>query len=196
MPVRVLAGLLALFTLLFASRNFVLLNDDILPQKTVEKINEIGSELHQKTGVSLYLAAVEKMPTKRIREFEEQIARDLEPPFILLTFARDDHKVDILNSPDTDELFDREQVLSPFPWSGSIIPLLESHSKNQKAAIEAALLNGYADIAEQVAAAKGVELKSGLGNTNRNIYLGLRILFYAILALILFNYLYRRFAKR
>ncbi len=196
MPARVLAGLLALFSLLFAAESFVLYNDDILPQKTVDKIDEIGGELRQKTGVSLYLAAVKKMPTQKIKDFEAQIARDLEPPFILLTFSRDDHKVDIVNSPDTDALFDKEQVLSPFPWSGSIIPLLESHSKNQKAAIEAALLNGYADIAEQVAAAKGVELKSGLGNTNRNIYLGLRILFYAILALIFINYLYRRFAKR
>jgi hypothetical protein len=196
MPARVLAGLLALITLLCAAQSFVLYNEGILPQKTVEKIDEIGGELRQKTGVSLYLAAVQKMPTQTIKEFEAQIARDLEPPYILLAFSRDDHKVDIINSPDTDALFDKEQVLSPFPWSGSIIPLLESHSKNQKAAIEAALLNGYADIAEQVAAAKGVELKSGLGNTNRNIYLGLRILFYAILAAIFFNYLYRRFAKR
>jgi len=172
------------------------MNEELLPQKTVAKIDEIGKELYQKTGVGLYLVAVRKMPTKRIREFEARIAKDLEPPYILLAFSRDDRKVDIFNSPDTSSLFDKEQVLSPFPWSGSIIPLLESHSKNPKAAIEAALLNGYADIAEQVAQAKGVELKSALGNTNRNIYLGLRILFYGILALIFFNYLYRRLKRR
>ena len=189
-------ALLLLSILLFAAQNFVLKNDNILPQKTVDKINEIGNELFEKTGVSLYLVATEKMPTEHIKEYEAKIAKDLKPPYILLTFALKDHKVDIVNSPDVSSRFDKEQVLSPFPWSGTIIPLLESHSKNPKAAVEAALLNGYADIAEQVAASYGVKLKSGIGSTNKNIYFGLRILFYGILALIFFNFIYRRYLKR
>jgi hypothetical protein len=196
---RLLKGafaLLLLFTPLIAAKNFILVNDDILPTKTVNKINEIGNELFEKTGVSLYLVATKKMPTKTIREYEMMVAKELKPPFILLAFALQDHKVDIYNSPDVASKFDKEQVLSPFPWSGTIIPLLESHSKNPKAAVEAALLNGYADIAEQVATSYGVKLKSGIGSTNKNIYFGLRILFYGILALIFFNFLYRRYIKR
>ncbi len=189
-------ALLLLATLLFAAQNFILKNDGILPQKTIQKINEIGNELYQKTGVALYLVAIEKMPTKRIREYEEHIAKNLKPPYILLTFALKDHKVDIVNSADVASRFDKEQVLSPFPWSGTIIPLLESHSKNPKAAVEAALLNGYADIAEQVASSFGVKLKSGIGNTNKNIYFGLRLLFYGILALIFINFIYRRYIKK
>ncbi len=181
---------------LFASSNFVLKNDSILPKKTVDKINQIGNELYIKTGVGLYLVAIKKMPTKRIKDYEAQIAQELKPPFVLLTFSLEDHKVDIFNSPDTTKLFDKEQVLSPFPWSGTIIPLLESHSKNPKAAIEAALLNGYADIAEQIAASKGIKLENALGSTNKNIYLILRIVFYGIIALIFINFIYRRYIKR
>ena len=188
---------LFLFSLsLFASQNFVLKNDSILPKKTVEKINQIGNELYAKTRIGLYLVAIKRMPTKRIKDYEAQIAKTLKPPFVLLTFSLEDHKVDIHNSPDTTNLFDKEQVLSPFPWSGTIIPLLESHSKNPKAAVEAALLNGYADIAEQIAASKGIKLKSALGSTNKNIYLLLRIVFYGIIALIFINFIYRRYIKR
>ena len=182
--------------LLLASQNFVLQNEGFLPKKTVDKINEIGNELFTKTRVALYLVAVKKMPTKKIVDYEQQLAKELKPPFILLVFSLKDHKVDIYNSPDVAKRFDKDQVLSPFPWSGTIIPLLESHSKNPQAAIEAALLNGYADIAEQVARSYGVKLKSGIGNTNKDIYLVLRILFYGMLALILFNFIYRRFLKK
>ena len=181
---------------LFASSNFVLKNEQILPEKTVRKINEIGNELAQKSGVKVYLAAVKKMPTKKIVEFEKELARNLRPPFVLLTIAVEDQKVDIYSSDDAAALFDKEEILSPLPWKGSIIPLLTSHSKDQHAAVEAALLNGYAEIAEQIAKAKGVTLKSAIGNTNRNIYYWLRILFYSIIVLILANMIYRRVIKR
>ena len=181
---------------LYASQNFVLKNENILPPKTVQKINEIGNELAQKTGVKVYLAAVKKMPTKKIVDFEKQIAKNLQPPFVLLTIAVEDKKVDIYHSSDTAGLFDKEEILSPLPWKGSIIPLLTSHSKDPHAAVEAALLNGYAEIAEQIADAKGVTLKSAIGNTNRNIYYWLRILFYSIIALIFINVIYRRVIKK
>ncbi|NPA63723.1 MAG: TPM domain-containing protein [Epsilonproteobacteria bacterium] len=188
---------LALFFIpLFAAENFIIKNEEILPQKTVQKINEIGNELAQKSGVRLYLAAVKKMPTKKIIDFEKRLAKGLEPPFVLLAIATEDQKVDIYSSKETSKLFDKEEILSPLPWKGSIIPLLTSHSKDQHAAVEAALLNGYAEIAEQIASSKGVSLKSAIGNTNRNIYYWLRILFYSIIALIFVNMIYRRVVQR
>ena len=185
-------ALIFFITSLWATQNFVLKNEDILPSKTINKINEIGSELFKKSGVRLYLVAVQKMPTKTIKEFEKKIAKNLTPPFILLTFALKDKKVDIISSKEAEKLFNKEEVLSPFPGTGSIIPLLTSHAKNFHAMVEAALLNGYADIAERVAKTKGIELKSGLGNVNRDIYRYIKWLFYGTLALIFANFLYRR----
>jgi len=191
---RALALLILFSSFLFATSSFVIRNDGVLPQKTIAKIDEIGSELAAKTGVKVYIAAVKNMQGKKIREFESQIATTLEPPYVLLTLSVEDKKVDIVQNPKN--LVDSERILSPLPWKGTIIPLLTAHFKNPHAAIEAALLNGYADIAEEVAAKKGVKLKSALGNTNRNIYYWIRVLFYSIIALILLNFIYRRFIKR
>ncbi len=189
-------ALLILPLIALASQNFVIKNDNLLPKKTVDKINEIGNELYKKSGVGVYVAVVEEMDTKRIRPFEERLASSLQSPYILLTLVRKAQKVDIVASPDAQNLIRKDEILSPLPWKGSIIPLLTAHFKDKKAAIEAAILNGYAEIAEEVADAKGVKLKSALGNVNRDIYYWLRILFYSILALILFNYIYRRFVKK
>ena len=191
---RAFALLFLFSSLIFAQ--IILKNDAILPQKTINKIEEIGKELRQKTGVSLYVAVVKKMDQKKIIDFEKRLAKDLKPPFILLALSVDDQKVDIYSSDDVKKRFNKEQILSPYPWEGSIIPILTAHFKNQKAAIEAAILNGYSEIAEQVAKSYGIKLKSAIGNTNRNIYYWLRILFYSIIALIFANFIYRRYIKR
>ncbi len=192
------ASALLLFILLscFASENFVIKNDDILPQKTVQKINEIGEELYRKTGVSVYVAVVKNMGGKKIVLFEKGIVSSLHGPYVLLTLSVDDKKVDIVSSKEVANRFDKEEILSPWPWKGSIIPLLTSHSKNPKAAIEAAILNGYSEIAEQIARSYGVKLNSAIGNTNREIYYWLRVVFYSILGLIFANFIYRRFIKQ
>lgn len=180
---------------LIASSHFILKNDNILPDKTIKKIDEIGNELFKKTGVKIYVAVVQKMPTKKIVDFEKSLAKSLQPPYVLLTLALKNKKVDIISSPDVAKRFDKEAILSPYAWKGSIIPILTAHFKNQKAAVEAAILNGYSEIAEEIAASFGVKLTSALGNTNRDIYYWLRIVFYSILLLIFINFIYRRFKK-
>jgi len=187
---------LLLFPFFLFSSPLILQNEGILPQKTIQKIEEIGKELYQKTKINLYLVAVNKMPTSTIVEFEKNITSTLTPPYALLTIAIKDHKVDIVSSKDVAPLFDKEEILSPLPWKGSIIPLLTSRSKDQKAAIEAALLNGYAEIAEQIASSKGVVLESGLGNTNKTIYFWLRVVFYSIILLIFLKLFYKKVVRR
>ena len=180
---------------LFASENFVIVNEEILPQKTVNKINEMGNELKEKIGVNLYLAAVKKSNKAKIKEYEKNLTKSLQKPYVLLTILLDSKKVDIVSSKEVENRFDKEQVLSPLPWKGTIIPLLTSHSKNQHAAIEAALLNGYADIADQLASSYHIKLASSIGSTNKNIYFYMKFLFYGTLLLIFLNFLYYKFIK-
>ena len=66
---RAFALLFLFSSLIFAQ--IILKNDAILPQKTINKIEEIGKELRQKTGVSLYVAVVKKMDQKKIIDFEK-----------------------------------------------------------------------------------------------------------------------------
>lgn len=181
---------------LIASSNFILKNDNLLPEKTIKKIDEIGNELYKKTGVKIYVAVVQEMPMKKIIDYEKNLTKNLQPPYVLLTLALKNKKVDIVSSPDVTKRFDKEAILSPYAWKGSIIPILTAHFKNPKAAVEAAILNGYSEIAEEIAASYGVKLKSALGNTNRDIYYWMRMLFYSILLLIFINFIYRRFKKR
>ncbi len=196
MTLRAFALLALLFSSVYATTNFVLINEGILPKKTVQKINAMGSEIYRKTGVHIYLVAVRKMPEKKIKDFEKELMKKLQSPYILLTFSLEDKKVDIVNSPQLQGKFDKEKILSPLPWSGAIIPLLTSHSKNKIAAVEAALLNGYAEIADEIASSYGIEFKESIGNVNKNIYTIMRALFYGIIALIALNFIYRRYIKK
>jgi hypothetical protein len=69
---------------------------------------------------------------------------------------------------------------------GSIIPLLPTRKKhlNDPKYTVAALLNGYGDIAYQIAQSKGVELDSWDGSTNRPF---IRLLEGIMLLIVLFG---------
>ncbi len=175
--------------------SLIIKNDGILPQKTVDKIEQMGSELKEKTGVNVYLAAVKNSNNKKIGDYEKEHSKALQKPFVLLTILLDSKKLDIVNSKELNNKFDKDQILSPMPWSGSILPLLTSHSKNPKAAVEAALLNGYADIVEQIADSYDVELKSSIGSQNKMVYDIIKFIFYGTVLLIFINFFYRKFKK-
>lgn len=113
----------------------------------------------------------------------------------MLTIAVNDKKIDIINSKELDNRYDKEQILSPWPWRGTILPLLTAKTKDPKANIEAALLNGYADIVEQVANSYNVKLDSALGNQNRIVFDILKILFYGIIVLFAIRFIMGRFKK-
>ncbi len=192
-------GLIAPILVIFLSSNlfanFIISSSEILPKKTTDKINQMGKELKEKTGISVYLVIIKDLNGSNIVEYEKNISKNLSKPFVLLSFAPKDKKIDIISSDKLKDKFDKEQILSPWPWSGSILPLLVSHSKNEKAKIEAALLNGYADIVEQLANSYGVKLKSGIGNQNRIVFDILKIIIYGIIGFIFFKLIYRRFKK-
>jgi len=175
--------------------SFILKNENILPKKTADKIEEMGSELQKKTGVGVYLIAVKDLNSTDIIEYEKNVSKNLKSPFILLTISLNDKKIDIINSKELDDKFDKEQILSPWPWSGSILPLLTAKSKNPKANVEAALLNGYADIVEQIASSYNVELKSAIGSQNKIVYEILKLFFYGMLFIIFVKFIYGRVKK-
>jgi len=60
-------------------------------------IEKLGSELYQKTGVSLRLIMLKKLPDNtNIVAYEKELIKDFNEPTILLTFSEIDLKVDIL----------------------------------------------------------------------------------------------------
>ena len=186
-----------------------------------KEVETMGKELYEKTGISLRLVMIKELPNKQtIVEYEKDLMKDFKEPTILLTFSEFDSKIDILASdPSLYKFFDRKQVLSPVAspiqaftmaifysdsfesfketasnYGGTIIPLIAGKAKKGevKGKYSGSMFNGYADITEQIANAKDVNLDSAVGNSNKYSILVLKIIFYGIIAIAIYMYIKRR----
>lgn len=176
-----------------ANASYVLINDGIISEKVSQKVESLGNELFLRTKVSVYVAIPQSLEKMDIKQFGESLSKELKEPFVLLTLAKNEQKVDIVNSKNLDSKFDKESTLSPFPWDGTIIPLLAVKKENDK--YNAAVLNGYADIVEQIAASYNVKLEGAIGSTNKDIYHYIKILIYGFLIFVILRYFYKRIRK-
>ena len=165
--------------------NFVINNDEILSQKVSVKLNEIGSELYAKSGINLAVGVYKDGELEAL--FKEQ---NLSSPYAFLLLIKDKKKVEIFADSNTSKLFNREQILSVNPESGTIIPILVS--KNGKDVYNAAILNGYADIAEQIASSLNLQLESSVGNSNKTTLNFLRFFIYGLVAFFIIVVFYKK----
>ena len=165
--------------------NFVVNNDEILSQKVSVKLNEIGSELYVKSGINLAVGVYKDGELEAL--FKEQ---NLISPYAFLLLIKDKKKVEIFTDANTSKLFNKEQILSVNPESGTIIPILVS--KNGKDVYNAAILNGYADIAEQIASSLNLQLESSVGNSNKTTLNFLRFFIYGLVAFFIIVIFYKK----
>jgi len=184
---------IALFILFISSLNakgLVICNDNnIVNPRAIKEIEKIGDELKQKSGISILLCVKKSINGEKIKSFEKRLVKKITYPYILLTLSKDDKKVDIITSQDTAKYIDINSILSPF--SGTIIPILTE--KKGKDKYSAAMLNGYADIADRVAKALGIKLKSSIGNTNRILINILRVIIYGSFLYFVVFYIKRKY---
>lgn len=169
----------AVFTLLlFLSSNlnaskFVLSDDGLIDPRTITKVNEIGNEAQSKLGVNIYVYAKanlglkEKISTqdkiKYIKEYESQITKTLVKPYVLLTMSIEDTHVNLIVSSKLKEVVDKNEILN-----GYVVPLLASKDKNTTySKASAAILNGYAAIADIIAESRNIELESSIGSSGK-----------------------------
>lgn len=186
-----------------------------------EEIEKIGSELYQKTGISLRVVMLKKLPSNtNMVEYEKKLIKDFSEPTVLLTFSEMDMKVDILaNDTSLYKFFDKKQVLSPVAspiqafivalfysenlssfkdiatnYGGTIIPLLAQKAKDDEllGKYSGAMFNGYADIAEQIAKSKSIVLENAVGDANQKSILFVKVLFYGVILYAIFLYIRRK----
>jgi len=178
-------------------------------------IDVLGSELYEKTGISLRLVMLKELPHGlNIVEYEKELVKEFSEPTILLTFSEMDSQVDILAYPSSlYKYFDKRQVLSPisspvqafviallnFDFSdmqsgGTILPLLSQKAKKGEVLgkYSGSMFNGYADIAEQVAASKGVVLENAVGSANQNSIFAVKVIFYGTVLVATLMYVRRK----
>jgi len=214
-----LRGLLALiFTSVFQTNLFAqyLYKDEVIFNPSFsESIETLGSELYEKTGISLKLLMLKELPKDMsIVNYEKELIQEFSEPTILLTFSEMDSKVDILASESSlYKYFDKKQVLSPISSpvqafviallnmdfsdmtsGGTILPLLAQKAKKGEVLgkYSGSMFNGYADIAEQVADTKNIVLENAVGNANKKSIFLVKIIFYGFLLYAIFMYIKRR----
>jgi len=216
-------GLYALIlTILFQTQlvaEFLYKDEVIFNPKFNKSVEKLGSELYEKTGISLRLLMLKELPKDTdIVSYERELIQTFNEPTILLTFSEMDSQVDILASDASlYKYFDKQQVLSPvsspvqafvialmnmdfsdMTSGGTILPLLAQKAKKGEVLgkYSGSMFNGYADIAEQIAASKGIELENAVGNANQNSIMVLKIIFYGIILIAIYMYIKRQLFYR
>lgn len=221
-------GLFALiFSLIFQTQllaEFLHKDDLINNPQFASDIEVLGSELYSKTGITLKLIMLKKLPddTGMIDYLNSMLSAYSEPT-ILLAFSEEEKRVDILaNDASLYKHFNKKQVLSPtasyaqaivmaiiFAKSideakelmsdvgGTILPLLGNETKgSQLGKYSAAMYNGYLDIAVQIADSKNVELEHGVSDSSQYPLLVVKVVFYSFLVYAIFLYITNTFRKR
>lgn len=223
---RGLAALTLVLSFLTSLHAEFLYKDDVVKNpKFTQQIESIGSELKAKTGISLYLVMLRDLDSNEsITDFEKRISAETNGSAVIMTFVELKKEVDILARPTSlYNDFNKGQVLSPnatfigavvssimFARSydevkelisnrgGTILPILAERAKGAEivSKYSVAMYNGYADVAEQIAASKGQTLSSSAGTGSQTFIDILRLIFYGIILYALFIYVRGRFFRK
>lgn len=167
-------ALLLFFMTHASAQNFILNGDNyIVDQRAQQKILEIANEVKTKTNTNIYLyvknsyGMAKQMPMNEkiqiINKTEEQLLNTLQKPYALLTISVEDVHVNLITSKKLESILDKNDILN-----GYVIPLLASKDKNQLyAKVSAAVLNGYAQIADEIAKSQNIKLESSIGSQGK-----------------------------
>ncbi|QEZ88425.1 hypothetical protein [Aliarcobacter cibarius] len=193
--------LLFLYTNSFA-QNYIITDDGLIDNRAKEKILQIGNEVKSKLGVNIYLYVKGTLgiepntPTKDkiqfIKSYEENIIKNLENPYVILTVSLEETHVNLYFSDSLKNIIDKNDILN-----GYVVPLLASKDKNTLASkISAASLNGYSAIADALANSKNIVLESNIGNEGKVSSTIWRVFVYFLVISGLLAYTYAVLKKR
>lgn len=182
--------LFLLLPLLILSAKTAYVNDDehIIITLASDKISQMSAEIYEKTGVLIVLNVLEKLPQgQTITTYGKNFVKDLNGSFVVVSFSTNDKQIDLIRSDDLKEVITADNILDEY-----IIPILVS--RNKKKTIEqkysAAILNGMAEIADEIAQYKKITLESSIGSESKNFYEGLVVIIKIMVLLTIFAFGY------
>ena len=137
--------LLFLYTNGFA-QNFIL-KDDLIDNRAKDKIVEIGNEVKTKTGVNIYVYSTSSFNLDKdistkdkidyIKNYELDILKNLETPYVIITISLEDTHVNLYYSDTLEKIIDKNEILDDY-----VVPLLASKDKNTVGSkVSASVLN-------------------------------------------------------
>jgi len=162
-----------------------LLRNDLLKIEAVELIDTMGLELQKKTGVNAYVIATnEHFPQGfNLVEYSKQYEIKMQKPFVLFIFApfaiitdKSDvrGRIGIIPSSNAVKaMYDYDEVRDA---SIDIIAMKDSNSQEDKFNI--GVLQSYSELADNIAASKGIKLENTIPNDMGNMITILRALVY------------------
>ncbi len=182
--------------------NYIINSDGLVDKRAQEKINQMGDELKSKLNVNVYLnvkqnlSLAKDLPLKekfsKIKTYEKQIISTLKKPYILLTMSVSDMYINILYSKDLENLVNKDEILD-----GYVVPLLASKDKNTLfSKVSAAVLNGYAAIADTLAQKRNIQLQTSIGNQGKISGTIWRVFMYSLIVISLLLYTYAVLRKK
>ena len=111
-----------------------------------------------------------------MKDYEKMVTKDLKGSYAVLMLVLDQTHATIVMSDDLKKLIDKRDVLD-----GYVTPVLASKDKNTLfTKTSAAILNGYAQMADSLAESKGLKLDSSMGSGTKTFSTIWKMLMYTI----------------
>ena len=149
--------LLLLLLINFLNANY-LFNDHLISPKAANVIENIAKELNDKSSINAYLIATNDKIKRGVSVYDyiKKYNSNLKKPYVAIVFAPNSKRMhiiasnkELLNSLDKDKILD---------YAIKIIASKDSNSLQSK--YDVGLVQAFSEMADEIAKAKGVELKN------------------------------------
>lgn len=162
-----------------------ILKDDLLRPEASKLIEQMGNELFTKTGMNEYVIATnENFPEKfNLVEYSKKYETNMSKPYVILIFApnavitqasgQKGRVALIPSSKAVAVLYNKSDVID------ATIDVVAAKDKNTKEdKFNIGIVQGFSELADQIASSKNVELKTTIPNDTRTIIGYVKILVY------------------
>ena len=190
-------SLLALFLPLLLNATPIL-KDDILKPEASKLIEEMASELYAKTGINGYIVATnENFPERfNLVEYSKKYEANVSKPYVMLIFApnavitqKSGQKGRVALIPSSKELVSLYSKSAVMDATIDVIAAKDQNTIEDKHNI--GVVQGFSELADQIADAKNIELTTTLPNETRTIIGILQVIVIAGALLIFWMFIFR-----
>ncbi len=195
--VQVRFALLALLLPLLLNATHIL-KDDLLKPEAAQLIEQIANELALKTGINGYVIATNENFQEKydLVEYSKKYEANTSKPYVMLIFAPNaiiTAKAEIKgrvalipSSKELSALYDKSDVM------GATIDVVATKDKNtNEDKFNIGIVQGFSELADQIASSKNVEMTTTLPNETRYIISVLRVIVIIGALLIFWVFMFR-----
>jgi len=195
--VQVRFALLALLLPLLLNATHIL-KDDLLKPEASKLIEQMGNELLSKTGMNGYVVATnENFPEKfNLVVYSKKYEANVSKPYVMLIFApnavitkESGQKGRVALIPSSKDLVDLYGKSDVIDATIDVIAAKDKNTKEDKFNI--GLVQGFSELADQIATSKNVKLETTIPNDTRTIIGYVKILVYIGALLVLWIFILR-----